>query len=138
MARLSLDAARAVLADNFAPWVLALGITIDAVEPGRVLLSIPFDAKLCRVGGTMCGQALAAGADTAMVIALAAEMGGLRRLTTVDQSISFMRPITGADAVLDARVVRLGRTLAFATCTIAEAGGDKPAATSTGTYAILG
>ena len=48
-----------------------------------------------------------------------------------------MRPITKADAVLEAKVMRLGRTLAFCTCEIREAGGAKPAAFSTGTYAIL-
>ena len=34
--------------------------------------------------------------------------------------------------------MRLGKTLAFATCEIREAGGAKPAAFSTGTYAVLG
>ena len=41
------------------------------------------------------------------------------------------------DAVLEARVMRLGRTLAFCTTEIREAGSDKPAAFATGTYAIL-
>ena len=45
--------------------------------------------------------------------------------------------IDQADAVLVAKVMRLGRTLAFCTCEIAESGSDKPAAFSTGTYAIL-
>jgi hypothetical protein len=34
--------------------------------------------------------------------------------------------------------MRLGKTLAFCTCTLSEAGAAKPAAFSTGTYAILG
>jgi hypothetical protein len=34
--------------------------------------------------------------------------------------------------------MRLGKTLAFCTCEIREAGSTKPAAFSTGTYAILG
>jgi len=42
------------------------------------------------------------------------------------------------DALLEAKVMRLGRTLAFCTCEVREAGGTKPAAFSTGTYAILG
>ena len=130
------DAAK-VLADNFAPWVLALGIRVDTVGPERATLRIPADPKLCRVGGIMCGQALASGADTAMVIALAVAQGGLKPLTTVDMTVNFMRPITSADALLDARVMRLGKTLAFCTCEISPAGGGKPAAFATGTYAIL-
>lgn len=132
------EQANAILDQNFAPWVLALAIRVETADAERIVLRIPFDEKLCRIGGTMCGQALAAGADTAMVIALAAAMGSLKPLTTVDQTISFMRPIAKADALIEARVVRFGRTLAFTTCEIREAGGDKPAVTSSATYALLG
>jgi uncharacterized protein (TIGR00369 family) len=86
----------------------------------------------------LCGQALLTGADTAMVIALAAASGGFKPCTTVDLTINFMRPIAKADALLEAKVMRLGKTLAFCTCEIREAGGTKPAAFATGTYAILG
>ena len=94
--------------------------------------------QLCRVGGIMAGQTLAAGADTAMVLALAAAMGGvLKPCTTVDLNINYMRPITKADAVLEAKVKRLGRSLAFCSVDIVEAGSGKPAAFATGTFAIL-
>ena len=73
----------------------------------------------------MCGQALLTGADTAMVIALAAAGGGFKPCTTVDLTINYMRPITKADAVLEAKVMRLGKTLAFCTCEIREAGSDQ-------------
>lgn len=129
--------ANTILAENFAPWVLALGITTDATSEAGVVLRIPFSDELTRVGCTMCGQALASGADTAMVIALAAAMGGFRPVTTVDLTTTFMRPIARADAVLEARVKRLGRTLAFCTCDIREAGSDKPAAHASATYAVL-
>ena len=137
MSTFDVAAANRILADNFAAWVLALGITTVATGKDHATLRIPFDDKLCRVGGIMCGQALASGADTAMVIALAAAAGGFKPCTTVDLGIKYMRPIMRADAVLDARVMRLGKTLAFCTCEIAEAGG-KPAAFATGTFAILG
>lgn len=135
---LTLQQANAVLLENFAPWVLTLGLSVTRVGEAAAALRIPFAPTLCRVGGTMCGQALASGADTAMVIALAVAMGGLKPLTTVDLTINFMRPIANSDAVLDARIMRLGRALAFCTCEIKAAGDEKPAAFSTGTYAILG
>ena len=137
MTTLDLDQANAVLADNFAPWVRALGIRVEAIGADHATLRIPFSDDLCRVGGIMCGQSLASGADTAMVLALAGAMGGLKPLTTVDLTINFMRAVTKADAMLAAKVMRLGRTLAFCTCAIGEAGSDKPAAFATGTYAIL-
>ena len=138
MSNLSIAAANAILADNFAAWVLASRIKAEALGTDTARLRIPFAQDLCRSGGILCGQALLTGADTAMVIALAAASGGFRPCTTVDLTINFMRPITGADAVLAARVMRLGKTLAFCTCEIGEAGGSKPAAFSTGTYAIPG
>ena len=60
-------------------------------------------------------------------------MAGILRIL----SMSFMRPISGADAVLEAKVLRLGRTLAFCTCDVREPNGTKVAAFSTGTYAII-
>ena len=138
MAVFAVEQANAILAQNFAPWVLASGITAEAVGADTASLRIPFSEQLCRIGGILCGQALLTGADTAMVIALAAASGGFKPCTTVDLTINFMRPIAKADAILEAKVMRLGKTLAFATCEIREAGGTKPAAFSTGTYAILG
>ena len=138
MTSLSSIDANAILADNFAPWVLALGIKTEATGAGSAALRIPFSEQLCRIGGILCGQALLTGADTAMVIALAAANGGFKPCTTVDLTINFMRPIAKADALLEAKVMRLGKTLAFCTCEVREAGGTKPAAFSTGTYAILG
>jgi uncharacterized protein (TIGR00369 family) len=138
MAVFTVEQANAILAQNFAPWVLASGVTAEAIGAEGASLRIPFSDELCRIGGILCGQALLTGADTAMVIALAAASGGFKPCTTVDLTINFMRPIAKADAILDAKVMRLGKSLAFATCEIREAGGTKPAAFSTGTYAILG
>ena len=137
MAVFTIEQANAILAENFAPWVLASGVTAEAVGPDRASLRIPFSEALCRVGGILCGQALLTGADTAMVIALAAASGGFKPCTTVDLTINYMRPVTKADAILEAKVMRLGKTLAFCTCEVREAGGSKPAAFATGTYAIL-
>ena len=136
MSNLSIAAANAMLADNFAPWVLASGIKAEALGADRAQLRIPFALQLCRVGGILCGQALLTGADTAMVIALAAASGGFRACTTVDLTINYMRPITRADALLEAVVMRLGKTLAFCTCEVRSAGEGKRAAFSTGTYAL--
>ncbi len=137
MTNFSIAAANAVLQENFAPWVLALGIKAELIGADTATLRIPFSEQLCRVGGITSGQALLTGADTAMVIALAAASRGFKPCTTVDLTINYMRPITKADALLEARVMRLGKTLAFCTCEMREAGAAKPSAFSTGTYAIL-
>ena len=88
-----------------------------------------------RVGGTVCGQALMTAADTAMVIAIAAAAGGFRPMATVGQNISFMRPLSSVDVLVTARVLRLGRTLAFGEIEMRAAGGPL-AAHATTTYAL--
>ena len=62
-------------------------------QPGA-LLRMPFSERLCRNGGIVCGQALMAFADTAMVIANLAANRGYRPMTTVDQTTHFMRAVT--------------------------------------------
>lgn len=135
---LSLTDATKILTDNFAPWVLDLGLTIESAGPEGATLRLPFSDRLTRVGGTLCGQALMALADTAMVFAVAGASGGFRPMTTVTQSISFLRPISGADAIATARLLRLGKTMAFGEVLIRQAGRDDVAGQVSTTYAILG
>ena len=138
MSVLSAEQVNAILIEIFAPWVRASGIRPETICADTATLRMPFNDQLCRSGGNLCGQALVTGTDTAMVIALAAANGGFKPCATVDLTINYMRPIIKADALLEAKVLRFGKTLAFCTCEVREAGGDKLAAFSTGTYAILG
>jgi uncharacterized protein (TIGR00369 family) len=129
-------AAQAVLAENFAPWVRALGLTVEAVSADAATLRLPFDARLVRVGGTVCGQALMTAADTAMVIAVSAALGGFREMATVGQTISFLRPVANDDVLVEARVLRLGRTLAFGEISLRAAASGALVAHATTTYAL--
>jgi len=137
MPHLTAEAANAILAENFAPWVLASGLKVESVLGDGARLRIPFSTDLCRIGGILCGQALISGADSAMVIALAAASGAFKPCTTVDVSMTYMRPISQVDALLEAKLMRLGKMLAFLSCEVSEAGSGKRAAFATGTYALL-
>lgn len=135
---LTVDEANAVLRGNFAPWVLDLGLAVTAVEAsGAVTLAMPASDRIARVGGIVCGQALMALADTAMAFAIAAASGGFRPMTTVGQTASFLRPIAGA-SVAHARLLKLGRTLAFGEVLIAADGSAEAAVQVSSTYALLG
>lgn len=127
--------AQALLRANFAPWVQALDLSVEVVSESEATLRLPFDARLVRVGGTVCGQALMTAADTAMVIALSAALGGFRPMATVGQTITFMRPVSAADVLVTARVLRVGRTMAFGEVEMRAAGGPL-AAHATSTYAL--
>jgi uncharacterized protein (TIGR00369 family) len=137
MAELTVPAAQAILADNFAAWVLDLGLAVQSVASGEAVLRMPYSDRLVRVGGTICGQALMSAADTAMVIALSGSYGEFRPVTTVSQNITFMRPIAQQDVLVEARVIRLGKSLAFGEINLKGASDGKVAAHATTTYAIL-
>ena len=139
--------ARRVLDDVFAPWIKDLDLSVETFDfepPADALdwqagavLRMPFSEKLCRNGGMVCGQALMAFADTAMVIANLAANRGYRPMTTVDQTTHFMRAVSSADVLADARVVRRGRTMSFGRVTLLSAVDDKPVAMVSSAFAML-
>ncbi|MER7818733.1 PaaI family thioesterase [Streptomyces sp. NPDC096153] len=127
-----------ILADNFAPWVLDLGLTVVETGELHAVLRLPWTDRLAREGGALSGQALMAAADTATVIAVSSARGGFVPMTTVQQSTTFQRAVTGADVLVDARVSKLGRRMAFADITMTADGGEEPAARASTVYALLG
>jgi uncharacterized protein (TIGR00369 family) len=147
-AKFDLDEAKRVLANVFAPWVQDLGLSVESVatspppdapadwQPGAVL-RMAFSDRLCRHGGVVCGQALMALADTAMVIAIQAAIGGFRPMTTVDQTTHFLKAVSSSDVLADARVVRLGRTMSFGPVSLSSAADNKPVAMVSSAFAML-
>jgi len=125
------------LPEYFAPWVQALGLRVEAFDAESVTLRLPQDAQLSRVGGMLCGQAMMAAADTAMVLALINQFGQFRPCTTVQMNTSFLKPLSGQDALVQAKVVRSGKTLAFGEIDIRGAEDGKSACRATTTYALL-
>jgi len=126
-----------ILRDNFAPWVLDLGLTVEELGERQATLRLPWSDRLAREGGAMSGQALMAAADTTTVIAISAAKGGFGPMTTVQQSTTFQRPIIGKDVLVTARITKLGRTLAFVDVVMIADGESAPAAQATTVYAIL-
>ncbi|GAA2427444.1 PaaI family thioesterase [Actinomadura vinacea] len=127
-----------ILRDNFAPWVLDLGLRVEEVGERRAVLRLPWSDRLAREGGGMSGQALMAAADTAMVIAVSGARDGFVPMTTVQQNTTFQRPIVGRDVLVAVRITKLGRTLAFADVTMTAEGEEEPAAHATTVYAVMG
>ena len=125
------------LPEYFAPWVQALGLQVEAFDDGSVTLRLPQDPQLSRVGGMLCGQAMMAAADTAMVLALMNQFGAFRPCTTVQMNTSFLKPLSNQDALVQARVLRAGKTLAFGEIDIRGADDGKSACRASTTYALL-
>lgn len=128
---------QAALPEYFAPWVQALGLRVEAFDGEGVTLRLPQNPELSRVGGMLCGQAMMAAADTAMVLALMSQAGGFRPCTTVQMNTSFLKPLSGQDALVQARVLRAGKTLAFGEIDIRGAEDGRSACRASTTYALL-
>lgn len=131
------DTLQQALTDLFAPWVQALGLQVQSWGPGEVTLRLPQSDALSRVGGILCGQAMMAAADTAMVLALICHFGQFRPCSTVQLSSSFLKPLSGQDALVTAKVLRVGKTLAFGDIELRGADDGQCVFRASTTYALM-
>ena len=115
------------------PFAKLLGIEVDSVEPGHAVLSMKLRDDLMRNNGIAHGGAIATLIDSAMAIAIMAQLAEGERTVTVDLTIHYLRPISEGTARASARVVRAGRRVITVS---AELFGDdgKLAATAISTY----
>ncbi|WP_193309076.1 PaaI family thioesterase [Halorubrum halophilum] len=97
-----------------------LNTSVDVVERGRVVLSIPFDDKLTNSdGGTIHGGVAATLADTAggLVQRTAFEDPVSGGVATVNLDANYLRPATG-DLRAEATVVRSGGSIGVSDMTV--------------------
>jgi uncharacterized protein (TIGR00369 family) len=134
---MSLELLQGALPAYFAPWIQSMALRAEAFDADSVTLRLPVTDQLARTGGILCGQAMMAAADTAMVLALINHFGAFRPCTTVQMSTSFLRPLSDQDALVQARVLRAGKALAFGEIDIRGADDAKSVCRATTTYALL-
>ena len=128
---------QSALAEYFAPWVQALGLKVEQFDADSVTLRLPHSPALTRVGGILCGQAMMAAADTAMALALVNRFEGFKPCTTVQLNTSFLKPLSNQDALVQARLLRTGKALAFGEIDIRGADDGKSVCRTSTTYALL-
>ena len=135
---MTVPALQQLLIEVCAAWVQDLGLRVTAAQGSEVTLALPVATRLVHGGGVLCGQALMAAADTAMVLAISHQLGGFRPMTTVQLQTSVLRPVAGdsGELTLVARVLRAGKSLVFGEIEIFDATG-RLAAHATTTYALL-
>jgi uncharacterized protein (TIGR00369 family) len=134
---MNIDTLQAAVGDLVAPWVQELGLRVESFDDTGVMLRLPDNPQLSRIGGMLCGQAMMAAADTAMVVALINHFGEFRPCTTVQMNNSFLKPLSNQDALIEARVIRAGKALAFGEVDIRGANDGKSVCRATTTWALL-
>ncbi len=107
----TMDNIEEVYAHVFAPWVHQQGLNILEVEEGRVKARLPQHPDQQFFSGAMCGQSLMSAVDTVMSLA----MGTYPRTSkgTVSQNNQFLRPAIGEDLIIEAKVMKMGKTIAY-------------------------
>jgi uncharacterized protein (TIGR00369 family) len=135
-----MDAAglQAKLEELGAEYTKRLGLRVETVAPGEVTLTLPVTPALVHAGGVLCGQAILAAADTAMLLAMIAQLGEFRPMTTVQLQVSFLRPVAkeATTVAVIGRVLRYGKSLSYGDVEF-RTSDNKLAAHATTTYALL-
>ncbi|HKP45082.1 MAG TPA: PaaI family thioesterase [Pyrinomonadaceae bacterium] len=96
---------------DLVPYAKLLGIKLDHVKPGEATLRLPVRHELTQNHGVVHGGAIASIIDSATAFAVLTLIEPTERVTTVDLTISYLRPATEGDLIATAKVMRQGRRL---------------------------
>jgi acyl-CoA thioesterase len=118
------------------PFARLLGIELDEVGKGTATLGLNVRRELTQNHGVVHGGAIAALIDTATAFAIISLLSPAEKVTTVDLTVSYMRPLTIGRITARAKVVRSGRRLFVASADLFDQDG-KLAATALSTYIKL-
>jgi uncharacterized protein (TIGR00369 family) len=116
---------------------VAQDFAVERADAEGVTLRLVVEARHLRPGGTVSGPAMFGLADVAMYLAILSRIGPVALAVTTNCAIDFMRkPQAGKDLRAEARVLKLGRTLAVGDVMIFSEGDAAPVARASLTYAL--
>jgi len=120
---------------NSAPGQL-FGYELDSIGDGKAVMSLRVLDRHKQIHGVVHGGVLASLADTAGAMAAYPMLPKGTRLATVEMTINYLEAVDRGPIIAEARVLRLGRTLAVAECEVKDANGQL-AAKALLTFAIM-
>jgi len=116
-----------------------LGITVASLEPGRVVLELPFREDLCQQNGFVHAGAITTLADSACGYAAISLQPAERDILTVEFKVNLMSPALGRTFQATATVVRSGRSLTVCSAEVlADGNAAKPVALMQATLMAVG
>jgi uncharacterized protein (TIGR00369 family) len=115
------------------PYARLLGIKIAEVAPGTATLTLKIRKELKQNNGVVHGGAVASLIDSATAIAILPLLSRKEKVTTVDLTISYLRPATEGQLSATAEIVRAGRRLFVVSAKVTDATG-RLIATALSTY----
>jgi uncharacterized protein (TIGR00369 family) len=93
------------------PFAKLLGIKLDAIEAGEATLSLRIREDFKQNAGVVHGGVIASLIDSATAFAILPLLNPDERTTTVDLTISYLRPLVAGVVVARAKVLRAGRRM---------------------------
>ncbi|MDQ3473612.1 MAG: PaaI family thioesterase [Acidobacteriota bacterium] len=115
------------------PFAKFLGIELDEIDAGVATLSFEIRPELKQNHGVVHGGAIASLIDSATAFAIISLLPTDEHATTVDLTISYLRPLTAGRARAVARVIRSGKRLIIVSAELFDDRGTL-AATALSTY----
>jgi uncharacterized protein (TIGR00369 family) len=116
---------------------VAMDFAVERVGPEGLVLRLKVADRHLRPGGTVSGPSIFALADVAMYLAILARIGPVALAVTTSCAVDFMRkPAAGRDLLGEARLLKLGRSLAVGDVLVFSDGLPEPVARASLTYAI--
>ena len=109
-------------------------LTVEAVGPMMACLRLNVAERHLRPGGTISGPSMFLLADCAFYVAVLAMIGREPLTVTTNLSINFLRKPEARDLAGEARILKLGRTLAVGDVDLVQDG--RTVAHATCTYAL--
>ncbi|MFP5480406.1 MAG: PaaI family thioesterase [Alphaproteobacteria bacterium] len=110
---------------------------VERLGPEGLVLRLRVAERHLRPGGTVSGPSIFALADVAMYLAILSRIGEVPLAVTTNASVDFMRkPAAGRDLLGEARLLKLGRSLAVGDVLVFSEGAAEPVARAGLTYAI--
>ena len=124
------------LVEEGLPQTADAGLRVEQWQPGTIRLVMPIDHRHGRPGGTVSGPTLFALADLALYGAVLSRIGRVELAVTISMTINFLRRPTLTDLAADAKLLKLGKRLAYGEIHLYSIGEPDPIAHVTGTYSI--
>ena len=112
-----------------------LGLRVTRVYRDGIGMECVIEPHKLNLLGTLHGGVTATLVDAAAGVAIIGHLGG-RPATTVDLTVSYLRPVTQGKVHARSRIVKMGKTLAFATVEVKDSHG-RMIATGSATYMLL-
>jgi len=109
---------------------------IEDLGPMTARVRMSYHDGQLRPGGTISGPAMMGLADCAFYYALLAQIGKVPLAVTTNLTINFLRKPGQTELIAEARILKLGRSLATGDVMLFSGGAPEPVAHTTLTYAI--